>query len=759
MRAFTWAASLLAASCLLLSGVPAVVSAAPEVQAADADTGSGFTAINPVRVLDTRNTPSPVGPGGTREVDLSSVVPASATAVVLNMTATAGTSKTLVTVFPHGAARPDVSNLIVDANETRPNSATVAVGADRKVDLYNLLGSVHLIVDVDGYYAPGTGAKFTPARASRLFPGEWNDRYKIGPGGTISIDFTDIVPTSATAVAINLTSYETTAFSHVIAWPSGSPRPDTSNLNVAPGKDIPNFVTVGLGPDRKALLFNAQGSVHLLVDFAGFYTPDYGAVFTPLTPRRVLDTRNGKGTWDGVAKPITTAETKSVRGNGLIPDNAIAAVFNLFATQSTGRTYLSAWQYRSSSPITSNVNVVPGQDVANLAVIEVNAEQPSHFYVYNDVGTTHAMADLTGYFWVPSPTPCTTNCVYIWGRVTGTGTTYHHVPTPRQQPGLSDIRAVSAHLALRADRTVVAWGENQDAQLGNGWSGALGTTVPVPVVGLTDVIAIASGIGNGYAVRSDGSVWAWGVNWRGQLGDGGSNRSTVPRQIPGLTRVKAVAAGGATAFALHDDGTVSAWGANESGQLGTGSPADYVRVPVRIPGLTGVTSIAAGSSAVYALVSDRTVWAWGANGVGQLGGGSTQPFSRVPVKVAGVTDAVALGGNSGRGMVVKSDGTAWAWGSARNGGLGTGADCADCWSSTPLRVAGLTNVSGIAASDGGGYASLSDGSFWAWGSNENAELGNGGGHTPAFSPVLVHGAPPATAINAQYGARIIVPTP
>lgn len=755
MRVFVWATSVLAASCLLLSGAVGVVSAAPAVQAAESDTGAGFTAINPVRVLDTRTT-GPVGPAGQVELDLSGAVPAGATAVVLNVTATGPTAKTFVTVYPHGADRPYVSNLIVEANETRPNSATVALGADRKVDLYNFYGSVHLIVDLGGYYAPGTGSKFTPARGSRLFPGENNDRYKIGPGGTVSIDFTDIVPASATAVSVNMTAYEVTAISHVTAWPSGAPRPGTSNLNVVPGRDTPNHVTVGIGPDRKAQVFNAQGSVHLLIDFQGFYTPDFGAVFTPVAPRRLLDTRDGTGTWDGVPKPIGAAESKAVRGHELIPDNAIAVVANLTATQSTGRTYLSAWQVRYTYPWTSNINVVPGQDVSNLAVIEVDVEQPSHFYLYNNAGSTHALADMTGYFWVPR-TQCTTNCAYIWGPSTGTGTTDYRVPWPVQQPGLSDVRAVSARLALRGDRTVVAWGGNYEGELGNGWFGELGTTTPVPVVGLTDVTAIASGDLNGYAVRADGTVWAWGTSGKGQLGNSDWRRSAVPRQISGLTEVKAVAAAGSTAYALHRDGTVSSWGDNEDGQLGTGSTAAYTGVPAKVSGLTGVTAIVSGSSTAYALRSDRTVWAWGNNESGQLGGGSTQPLSRVPVKVVGVTDVVALSGNSGSGFAVKSDGTAWAWGREDEGRLGTSIDCTGCWRSVPLRVAGLTGVTGIAAASGGGYAMLSDGSVWAWGTNRDSELGGGG--TTAFSPVRVQGLPPVSAISGDRGARVIVPTP
>jgi hypothetical protein len=756
MRAFTWAAGLLAASCLLLSGVPAVVSAAPEVQVADADTGAGFTAINPVRVLDTRNTSSPAGPGGVVELNLSSAVPAAATAVVLNVTATSGTATTAVTVYPHGAARPAISNLIVGANETRPNSATVAVGADRKVDLHNLSGSVHLIVDLDGYYAPATGAKYSPAQAERIW-GDWNPA--VGPGGVVAVDFTSRVPASATAVTFNLTGYEATAFSHVIAWPSGSPRPDTSNLNVAPGKDTPNFVTVGLGPDKKVQLLNAQGSTRLIVDFAGFYTPEFGAVFTPVAPRRLLDTRDGTGTWTGVAKPLGAHEHASVRSAGRVPDNAIAAVVNLTATEATGRTFLTAWQYHNIyGPWTSNLNVVPGQVVKNVAVIEINGgDSSSAFYIYNDVATTHAMADLTGYFWVPR-TQCAANCAYIWGVAMGNGLTHSPGGTPVLQTGVADLKAATGMAALRTDGTVVAWGRNGSGELGNGWLGSIGTTMAVPVLGLNSVTAIASGDQNGYALRSDGTVWAWGSNSQGQLGDGGWDLATVPRPVPGLTGVKAIASGWQTAYALHQDGTVSTWGTNESGQLGIGSTAENVRVPTKIPGLIGVTAIAAGYRTAYAVASDQTVWSWGRNQAGQLGNGSTASESRVPVKVSGLTGVSAVAGDYQHGFAARSDGTAWAWGDASSGGLGNGVDCTECRSDTPVQVAGLTGVTTVAGFGGGGYAVRSDGSVWAWGNNGSSSLGDGTSGGFATRPGQVMGLPPVSAISGQYGARVIVPT-
>jgi Regulator of chromosome condensation (RCC1) repeat/Carboxypeptidase regulatory-like domain len=131
-------------------------------------------------------------------------------------------------------------------------------------------------------------------------------------------------------------------------------------------------------------------------------------------------------------------------------------------------------------------------------------------------------------------------------------------------------------------------------------------------------------------LKGDGTVWAWGSNSNGQLGNGTTTDSSTPVQVSGLSGVTAVAAGSAHAIALKGDGTVWAWGSNSNGQLGNGTTTDS-STPVQVSGLSGVTAVAAGSAYTIALKGDGTVWAWGSNSNGQLGNGTTDSLSPVPV--------------------------------------------------------------------------------------------------------------------------------
>ncbi len=344
-----------------------------------------------------------------------------------------------------------------------------------------------------------------------------------------------------------------------------------------------------------------------------------------------------------------------------------------------------------------------------------------------------------------------------------------HVPLRVHGPGdvgyLSSIVAISAgeghNLALRSDGTVWAWGWNGVAQLGDGTTNDAHT--PVQVSGLTNVVAIS---GRGYhclALESDGTVWAWGWNQWGQLGTGSTGPTLVPVQVSGLTGPTAISAGYTISMALVSDGTVRVWGTGLHGELGQGQFGDHSYTPIKVMGLANVVSVSADFEEPNALKSDGTIWMWGWNNLGQLGNGNTTDQS-LPGQVLGLPKMIFAGPTGDRNNCgLGSDHSVWTWGRNYNGQLGIGT--AD-QNPHPLPVqvpafgAGGTVVS-VQTPDWHSLALRSDGTLWGWGANDHGQLGNDTtddsySPTPVLWPVAAssrfYTLPPCRVIDTRYPA-------
>jgi len=269
--------------------------------------------------------------------------------------------------------------------------------------------------------------------------------------------------------------------------------------------------------------------------------------------------------------------------------------------------------------------------------------------------------------------------------------------TPLAVSGLTGMTTVDSEgnhvLALKSNGTVWAWGDNSHGQLGNGASTLSPVNTPVQVstsTGMGTVSAVAAGRTHSLALTATGEVWSWGSNDEGQLGDGGTASHTSPVHVTGLgglSPVVAVAAGDGHSVALKADGTLWAWGDNAHGQLGDGTDDDQLS-PIQITGISGVVSVTASEHHTAVVLSDGAVWSWGYNHSGQLGDGSTDDQIN-PAEVLQVTGAVMVAAGNIGTAAVKEDGSVVVWGTYSPTQLGEGIIA---MSTSPVRVTGINTI-------------------------------------------------------------------
>lgn len=279
---------------------------------------------------------------------------------------------------------------------------------------------------------------------------------------------------------------------------------------------------------------------------------------------------------------------------------------------------------------------------------------------------------------------------------------------------LSDVKSINmignSAYALRNDETLWTWGFNHNGKLGNGnWSNQ-----SVPKKTLDDVKLVAPGHGlHGMAIKNDNSLWAWGWNEFYQLGDGTNNNRETPKKI--MKNVIYAAVGYGYSAVIKSDHTLYLWGENSYGNLGNGNKKNQKK-PVQI--MKNVKQVSLGQTCSYALKMDGTLWGWGANMNGEVGDG-TKTTRLKPVKI--MSDVVSISSKSLTHMLaLKENGTLWGWGVNNNGQLGNGTTTS---SSSPIKI--MSNV--IAFNNGLNYsfAIMKNNTLWAWGCNNCGQLGTG----------------------------------
>ena len=485
-------------------------------------------------------------------------------------------------------------------------------------------------------------------------------------------------------------------------------------------------------------------------------------------------------------------------GNGTNNDSSVPVIttINLVDTSSTpthvmakpgDTTAIISWQ----APIVSGGQNITGYVLQYQAVgapswttINVAAAATSHtitgltndqtYRVRLAAKTTAGTGDFSNVVLVtPHVKPIITNISPAIGPVAGgqnvtlTGTNF----MLKNKKIMQTVNGNGYSLALSADGTVYTWGRNEYGQLGNG---TITANSPVPVVVKTagtpmegkTITQLSAKVWYALALASDGTVYSWGFNSWGQLGNGTTgtaNNASSPVAVKtagtpmnGKTIIQ-IHAGYEHSLALASDGTVYAWGRNNSGQLGKNDATDaHIPAAVQTLGtpMAGkvIVQLAAGNSQSMALASDGTVYTWGWNQYGQLGNGTTTN-SRIPVAV--VTTGTPLAGKvvsqiaagNAHALAMTDDGTVYTWGWNQYGQLGNNSTInsslpvAVKTTGTPLAGKIITQIT-----SGGSPNSLvlaNDGTMYTWGWGQHGQLGNGTIGTDAKTPLAVSTAPPS----------------
>ncbi|MEU7923168.1 right-handed parallel beta-helix repeat-containing protein [Micromonospora zamorensis] len=369
--------------------------------------GARYVPVAPTRVLDTRariGVPDirPVAAFGRVELPvgtIAGVAQEDISAVVLNVTVTQPSASGFIMVGSTGTSSSS-SNLNFVSGETVPNQVTVPVVDGSLVFTNYSSGTVHLIADLQGFYA-ANGSGFASAPPARVLDTREGTGTPFPAMGTRTLDLSDRLPVGATAAVLSVTVTAPATSGVLTVYPYGSTAPTASSLNFVAGQTIPNLVTVPVVNGRVSIFNNSSGTTHVVADLAGWFSPDATQTFVPITSTRIVDSRDSTGLPGRTPAPLTAGET--MRFEPLRPGVTCAPacpaptalVGNVTVTAPTRPGVLTVHPGGGPRPTASNVNFVAGETASNAAVVAVGSGVD---LFHNSGGTSHVIVDEAGYF-------------------------------------------------------------------------------------------------------------------------------------------------------------------------------------------------------------------------------------------------------------------------------------------------------------------------------------------------------------------------
>ena len=323
----------------------------------------------------------------------------------------------------------------------------------------------------------------------------------------------------------------------------------------------------------------------------------------------------------------------------------------------------------------------------------------------------------------------TDGTLWAWGLgdygALGNGTGWS-AESPQQIGTATDWREVHAgashSLGIKDSGLLWAWGSNEHGQLGIG-STASFSLIPVQV-GTSTWKTVAGGTGHSVGIKSDGTLWSWGENQYYKLGDGTQIDRLSPVLISSSTNWKMVSCSTFRTIALKEDGTIWVWGSNSVhlGVAGMGSQTPYITTPTQVGTDTDWESVAAGSGALLAIKTNKTLYSWGSGDAGGLGNGIEFPGVIIPTQIGTAANWESIDASYQSSFGIQSDGTLWAWGNNMWGNLGNGNQTNLLY---PTQITTDTDWKSVSTNPWHTAAIKTDGSLYTWGTHWNLNLGNG----------------------------------